>query len=245
MKRTAIVLLWAALALPVSPVWAGMFDDNEARQRVEDLRGNLDALTERVERIGRNQIDFVNQSEVFKTELADIRGQLEVLLNELEMAQKRQRDFYIDLDTRLRKLEAAPQPPEAGRPAAADPVQEGRDYEAALDLFKARKYKEANTAFMAFTKAWPGSSMLPSVHFWIASGYYQLKNFAAAADTFAMIATTWPSDVRAPDALLAQGNALTESGDTKGARGVLETLVAQYPNTAAAQTAKQQLTKKK
>jgi tol-pal system protein YbgF len=244
MKRTAIVLLWAALALPVSPAFAGIFDDDEARQRIEDLRVSFDALTERVEQFGRNQIDFVNQSEAFKAELASIRGQLEVLLNELETAQKRQRDFYIDLDTRLRKLEAATQTFDAGR-SAADPLQEGRDYEAALDLFKARKYKEANTAFMAFTKTWPNSSLLPSAHFWIASGYYQLKNFAAAADTFAMIAMTWPEDIRAPDALLAQGNALTESGDAKGARKVLETLVAQYPNTAAAQTAKQQLTKKK
>jgi tol-pal system protein YbgF len=242
MKRTAIVFLWAALALPVSPVCAGIFDDDEARQRIEDLRVSFEALTERVNRVSQNQVDFANQSEALKSELANIRGQLEVLLNDLDATQKRQRDFYVDLDTRLRKLEAAA--PEA-KSAAGDAVQEQRDYEAALDLFKARKYKESNAAFTAFAKAWPNSSLLPSVHFWIASGYYQLRNFSAAADTFAMLALTWPNDARAPDSLLWQSNALAEAGDAKAARKVLETLVAQYPNAPATQTAKQQLAKKK
>jgi tol-pal system protein YbgF len=247
MKRSAIVLL-AALALPASPVLAGMFDDDEARQRIEKLRVDLDAVTERVDRAGKNQIDFANQSEALKSDLARIRGQMEVLLNEIETTQKRQRDFYVDLDTRLRKLEtaAAAPTPEArpAEPAKPDPAQEGRDYEAALGLFKAGKYKEANAAFMAFIKAWPSSSLLPNAHYWAASSHYQLKEFKTAAEIFAKVAATWPNDAKAPDSLLAQGNALSEAGDAKGAKKVLETLVAQYPTTTAAQTARQRLKKK-
>lgn len=246
MKRSAIVLL-AALALP-APVLAGMFDDNEARQRIEKLRTDLDAVTERVDRAGKNQIDFANQSEALKSDLANIRGQLEVLLNEIETTQKRQRDFYVDLDTRLRKLEtaAAAPAPEAkpAEPAKPDPAQEGRDYEAALGTFKAGKYKEADAAFVAFIKTYPSSGLLPNAHYWAASSHYQLKDFNKAAEMFAKVAATWPNDAKAPDALLAQGNALSEAGDSKGARKVLEALVAQYPATTAAQTAKQRLKKK-
>ena len=53
-----------------------------------------------------------------------IRGQIEVLTYELTEAQKRQRDLYVDLDSRMRKLEAAPAPPRAAaarRGAAAPP----------------------------------------------------------------------------------------------------------------------------
>lgn len=247
MKRAAIALL-VALAWPAQPVLAGMFDDNEARQRIEKLRTDVDALTERVERGSKNQIDFANQMEALKSDLARIRGQLEVLLNDIETTQKRQRDFYVDLDTRLRKLEtaAAAPPPEAkpAEPARPDPAQEGRDYEAALGTFKAGKYKDAGAAFTAFIKAWPSSSLLPNAHYWAASSHYQLKDYKTAAEMFAKVAATWPNDPKAADALLAQGNALNEAGDHKGARKVLETLVAQYPASSAAQTAKQRLKKK-
>jgi tol-pal system protein YbgF len=167
----------------------------------------------------------------------------------METTQKRQRDFYIDLDSRLRKLEAAaaPPPPET-KPAEGatkgDPAQETREYEAALGMFKAAKYKEAGTAFMAFVKAHPGSSLLPNAYYWTASSHYQMKDFAKAADAFAKVAATWPNDPKAADALLAQGNALAEAGDAKGSKKALEALVAQYPASQAAQTAKQRLKKK-
>jgi tol-pal system protein YbgF len=247
MKRSAIVLL-VALALPAPSVLAGMFDDTEARQRIEKLRTDVDAVTERVERASKNQIDFANQSEALKSDLARIRGQMEVLLNEIETTQKRQRDFYVDLDTRLRKLETAAVAPapeaKPAEPAKLDPAQEGRDYEAALGLFKAGKYKEADAAFLGFVKTWPSSSLLPNAHYWAASSHYQLKDFNKAAEMFAKVAANWPNDAKAPDALLAQGNALSEAGDGKGAKKVLEALVAQYPATTAAQTAKQRLKKK-
>lgn len=247
MKWSAIILL-AALALPAQPVLAGIFDDSEARQRIEKLRTDLDALNARVDRAGKNQMDFANQSEALKTDLARIRGQMEVLLNEIEATQKRQRDFYVDLDTRLRKLEtAAAAPPPEAKPAETtkvDPAQEGRDYEAALGTFKAGKYKEAGSAFMAFIKAYPGSSLLPNAHYWAASSHYQLKEFGKAAEMFAKVAATWPNDPKAADALLAQGNALSETGDAKGSKKVLEALIAQYPASSAAQTAKQRLKKK-
>lgn len=247
MKRSAIVLL-AVLALPAPPVFAGLFDDKEARAAVERLRVDVDALTERVERASRNQIDFANQSEALKSDLARLRGQMEVLLNEIEATQKRQRDFYVDLDTRLRKLEtnAVAPVPEARAPEATrlDPAQEGRDYEAALGLFKAGKYKEADAAFLGFIKAWPSSSLLPNAHYWAASSHYQLKDYKTAAEMFAKVSATWPNDPKAPDAMLAQSNSLSEAGDAKSARKVLDTLVAQYPTSSASQTAKQRLKKK-
>ena len=51
-------------------------------------------------------IQLMNQVETLQAELNRLRGQLEVLSNGLENAQKRQRDMYLDLDTRLRRIEA-------------------------------------------------------------------------------------------------------------------------------------------
>lgn len=95
-----------------------------------------------------------------------MRGQLEVMTNDLDQAQKRQRDFYVDLDTRLRKIGIVRS--DCGRqpvPAAVDPANETRDHEAALNLSQSRETKEAANGFVAFIKAYPKSSFLPSAHF--------------------------------------------------------------------------------
>jgi tol-pal system protein YbgF len=50
-------------------------------------------------------IQLMNQIEGVQAEIGKLRGQLEVLSNGLDNAQKRQRDMYLDLDTRLRRIE--------------------------------------------------------------------------------------------------------------------------------------------
>lgn len=246
MRRLLPLVLLAA----VLPARAGLFDDDEARARIErmraELRAETAALSQRVDQAAKNQLDFANQAEALKADVARLRGQMEVLLNDVDAAQKRQRDFYVDLDGRLRKLEnaaaaEAAKPPEPPKP---DPMQETRDYEAALGSFKAAKYGDANTAFLAFIKNHPNSGLLPNAWYWAGSSHFQMKEYAKAADAFAKVAATWPNDAKAPDAMLAQGNALAESGNAKGARQVFEKLIAQYPASPAAQTAKQRLKKK-
>ena len=234
MRALALILL-VALALPAQ---AGKFDDDVARERIEKLRGELAAQSQRIDLAAKNQIDFANQSESLRAELANIRGQLEVLLNDMDATQKRQRDFYVDLDSRLRKLEGGTAPA-----AENDPAQETRDYEAALSAFKNGKYKDAIAGFQAFVTAHASSSLLPNAYYWTASGHYQMKDYRKAADVFAKVAATWPNDPKAPDSLLAQANALGEAGDVKGSKKVLEALITLYPGSPAAQTAKQRLRK--
>lgn len=236
MSRRALILL-AALALPAH---AGMFDDDVARQRIDKLRTEVDDLTGRIEQTTRNQLDFSNQAEALRSDVARLRGQIEVLLNDMEATQKRQQDFYIDLDNRLRKLEGAGTTADTKAPEA-DPAKEARDYEAALNAFKGGKYREAIASFQSFIQGHPNSELLPNAHFWTASSHFQMKEYQKAADIFAKVAATWPQSQKAPDALLAQGNALGEYGDAKGSKKVLEALVAQYPGSTAAQTAKQRL----
>lgn len=246
MKRALLAAcLAAALA---APAHAGLFDDEEARQRTEKLRKDFDELGKRVDLASQNQIDFANQAEMLKADVARLRGQIEVILYDLDQTQKRQKDFYVDLDTRLRKLETVPEAakPEgtaeaAPKAAAIDPANETRDYEAALTAFKGAKYKDALAAFQGFIKNYPESTLQASAHYWAASSNYQLKNYPQAAELFGAVATKWPNDAKAPDALLAQANAQLEAGDAKSARKALETLVEKYPTATATPSAKARL----
>lgn len=242
------VLVWSG----APAVHAGLFDDDEARARLDALRKEVGEHFAQIDAASatttRNQLDLSNQIEQIKADLAKLRGQIEVLGYEVENAQKRQKDFYLDLDGRLRKIETAASKDAAAEnapPAApADPAAEMRDFEAALTFFKGARYKEALGAFDAFIKDNPKSTLLASAHFWEASAHYQLRAYAKAAELFGKVSATWPADPKAADAMLGQANSLQEAGDAKEARKVLEQLVARYPSSGAAQAARPRLKKK-
>jgi len=132
---------WMALVLALAAhgAHAGLFDDEEARKRItqtnerlealqRDLDARLLALDQQIKGLGL--VELFNQVEAIKADIARIRGQIEVLTHELTESQKRQRDLYVDLDSRMRKLEAGPgtsvpapvvegPPPVGGLPANA------------------------------------------------------------------------------------------------------------------------------
>ena len=234
------VLLSAALPLPAQ---AGLFDDDEARNRIEQLRVEVTDLNKRADTVNRNQIDFANQVETIKTDIAKLRGQIEVLTYELEAAQKRQKDFYVDLDNRLRKIEQPPADTKAEAPKA-DPALETRDYEAALAGLKGSKFKEAGASFLAFIKTYPNSSLAASAHYWGGYAHAQAKDHAVAAELFGKFAATWPNDERAPSALESRVASLETGRDLKGAKATLEQLAERYPNSEAGKRAKLRLKKK-
>jgi tol-pal system protein YbgF len=130
------VLAGVALLLAAHVAQAALFDDDEARRRIESTNVRLSQLQRQIEdRLavleqqlkGQGLADLSNQIEQLQGDLAKLRGQIEVVTYELEQAQKRQRDLYVDLDTRLRKLEtaAAQAPPanpaDAGAPPGTPP----------------------------------------------------------------------------------------------------------------------------
>jgi tol-pal system protein YbgF len=100
---------------------AGLFDDDEARKQIKQLAEKIDAqnkdnetrftkLDESIKNLGI--IQLLNQIEALNSEIAKLRGQVEVLANQNELLQKRQKDFYLDIDTRLRALEGGNAPPQ-------------------------------------------------------------------------------------------------------------------------------------
>src|SRR4030095_4729788 len=112
-RRVALALAVAAFA---QASHAALFDDDEARKRIADTNTRLTQVQKQLEdRIAalegqlRSQglVELFNSVEQIKGDIARLRGQVEVLTYELEQAQKRQRDLYVDLDSRVRKIEGA------------------------------------------------------------------------------------------------------------------------------------------
>lgn len=243
MRRLPLSFLIAGLVS--SAAHAGLFDDDVARRQLAELKNQTEA---RLEQQSRAQLELAAQIQRQSDEMARLRGQIETLVYEVEQAKKRQQDFYLDLDSRVRALEPSPDAvavdPAAPAKSAADPAKAGQAYDAALELFKAAKYKEAATAFAALVEQHPDSALAPNAQFWLGNAWYAQRNCAKAIDAQRVVATRYPNSDKAPDALLSIATCQQEIGNAKAATGTLTVLVEKYPAAPAADKARQRLKKK-
>ena len=106
-KSSLAAAFVAAFSLLPLQSQAALFEDEEARIAILEIRARLNNMQSEINAKAdkTNSLDLNNQNEQLRQEIARLRGQVEILTNELANAQKRQKDFYVDLDGRLRKLE--------------------------------------------------------------------------------------------------------------------------------------------
>jgi len=251
MKLRALLLL--VLCLVAGVARAGIFDDEQARQAVANLRDQVEAnqkaaearLT-KLEALAQNRtFDFAKQLDEFKQELARMRGQIEVQGHQIDTLDQRQKDLYTDLDARLRKLEASAKAQETPAANPPDPVLEGKAYEAALNQFKLGNYQASVAGFQSFLTNYPDSQQVSSAQYWIGNAYYALRDYKMAIAAQQKVLASWPNSTKAPDALLNIASCQAEMGATRTARETLHTLVKKYPGTPAAEQAKQRLAGKR
>lgn len=249
MRRAACAAFLAAwLALPAAA--QGIFDDNIARARIEELRRQVEATSKLFEeRLAKAEdrralIELASLIEALRFEIARMRGQLELLQNQAETADKRGKDLYVDIDTRLRKLEqskeaaaAADKPPAEAAPLAG----ESKAYEAALNQFKLGNYPLAVSAFQGFLVTYPSSKLAPSAQYWIGNAYFAQRDYKQAIAAQQRVLAAWPEDAKAPDALLNIASAQDAMGDRRGAQKTLEGVLVKYPQSPAAASARQRL----
>ena len=261
----------ALLALAVAfPARAGLFDDDEARRRIEALRTELaqqgkdnEVRIARLEELIRNigVVELVRQLEQMNGEIARLRGSLEVLANENQQLQKRQRDFYLDLDSRMKRLEGAPATTGTTPPLVTDvpaattaataavprvptkeeQAREMKAYDAASNLFRRNDFRSAIDAFRAFVKDYPDSQLAVNAGYWIGISYANLRDYRNALSAQQDILARFPQSAKAPDAMLAIAAIQIEQGDAGSARNTLEDIIARYPGSDAAGKARTRL----
>lgn len=242
--RFALASLALALWLPLQ-AQAGILSDDEARKAILDLRTKVEALARDLNsRIDTKSdktaaLEMVNRNEELMSEMAKLRGQLEVLSNEVSNTQKRQKDFYTDLDARIRKLEPR-QVTIDGQEAAVAP-DEQTTYETAMATFKAGDYKNAAVQLGDFVRRYPASNYASSAQYWLGSAFYAQRDCKKAIAAQQVVVSTYENSPKAPDAMLNIGTCYAELKDKKSATKAMKDLIAKYPDSAAAQAARDQL----
>ena len=267
-------LLLAGLYVVDSQAHAGLFTDDEARSQIQQLEARISKLeeiskqqsetnkqqietnkqqTEAGKQQTRSMLDMQSQIEAQNTELRRLRGQNEELVHNLQDAEKRQKDFYIDLDNRIRHFEAV-EAAKAAEPPAPPPVKvteppvvadevavENRAYEAAHGLFKAGSHQKAITAFQEFLKKFPESVYVPNANYEMGSAYFALKDYKNALTSYQILVSMYSFSPKAPDAMLGIADCQRELKDVASAKKTLKQIIAKYPGSEIADEARKRL----
>jgi tol-pal system protein YbgF len=240
--RGAIALI-ALLALTVVlPAHAGLFDDDEARKQIIVLRNQLtetqkalDARLGELESQARNRsiIDLFNQVETLRAEFARLRGQIELIQNELETAQKRQRDLYVDLDGRMRKIEAQQQAAAQSTPPTGSigGVLAG----APTTSPQAPVSEPVRGAPQAVVVAPPAVDAAAEQRAYDQGlDHFRAGRFGEAVTAFQLFIRNYPRSPLASSAQYWIGNSLYAVRDFRGSMTAQRQLITQYPDSPKA-----------
>lgn len=243
------LLAWAAVSAQ-----AALFEDDEARRAILELRLRVDAQRQDFDKeasrasdenaqLRRSLLELQNQIETLRAELAQQRGRSEQLAREVAELQRQQKDMTQGVEERLRKFEPVK--------VSVDGIEfmaeqaEKRDFEAALALFRKGEFTAAQPAFAEFIKRYNLSGYVPSAFFWLGNAQYATRDYKEAMQNFRTLLTQAPDHLRAPEAVLSIANCQIELKDLKGARKTLDDLIKAYPQSEAATTAKERLARLK
>jgi len=244
-KFTKTVLVLAAFAALPLNASAGLFDDDEARRAILEMRDKVKKLEGDLKNLIDTKtdksatLDLIAQQERTMEEIARLRGQVELLANSIDVAAKREKDFYADLDARLRKLE----PREVtidGKTASVD-LAEQKAYDTGMQLFKDGDYKNAATALGDFVKRYPVSSYAPGAQYFLGSAYYAQGDCKSAIVAQQALVKNYGDSPKAADAMLNIASCQTELKAVNNAKKTLQDLIKAYPDSEAAATAKTRL----
>jgi tol-pal system protein YbgF len=217
----------------------------------------VDARLATVERVINNQglMNLVGQIEQAQRDLQSLRNDVETLQNEYDQGGTRQKQQYQDLDRRLQEIErslassrssfesrsvldgGALKPGELPVPGGTDRA----NYQAAFELLKQGRYKEANAALRQFRVAFPDSSLSDNAQYWLAETQYVSQAYDKALPEFQVVVDKFPESRKVPDALLKIGYCNYELKRYDAARKALRTVATNYPETTAARLANERL----
>ncbi|HAF43514.1 MAG TPA: tol-pal system protein YbgF [Gallionellaceae bacterium] len=243
--------LLACLCVASSSAMAGLFADDDARKQVKQLEARIVKLEQALasteqekEQYIRSTLDLQMQMEALNTELRKLRGQNEELIHSLQDAEKRQKDFYVDLDSRLRRFEGnepAASRPDSGKGVVADPAGENRTFEAAYSLYKAEKYQNAAAAFRDFLQSYPQSVHEANVLYWTGNSFFLLKECKSSIGSYQTLIEKHPDHPRVQEAMLNVAECQLSLKSKSAAQKTLKQLISQFPGSDASEKAKKRL----
>jgi tol-pal system protein YbgF len=233
------------------------------------------SLADRVSRLEQQAqkdqggVGMVNQMQQLQEQVRQQQGRIEELQHQLQQLEDKNKAQYVDVDSRIGRLEggnagaaagAAPTAsPAAGTPALAaassasagnptqaqggnaDPATVQAAYDVAFKALRAGDYVAASRDFRSFVQQYPNEALTPNAYYWLGESYYVTMNYPVALEAFQQLLKQFPQSEKAPDALLKVGYSQYELKQVDAAKATLTEVGTKYPGTNAANLAKERL----
>ena len=255
------LLLVSLVFLTAAPVFAQKLSLAERVTQLEQQAATQGSAS------GQANVELMNRLTQMQSEVQALRNQVEQLQNENEQIKQRNREQYVDLDTRLQRIEAGAAPVTGVAPAAAakpvaaaaakrpppttgkiapplpgaGPAPSAADeqaaYGSAFDALKRGEYVESARGFQAYLRSFPQGALAPNAWYWLGESYYVTQNFPIALESFESLLNQFPDSGKAPDALLKKGYCQIEMTDIGAGQQTLNRVINEYPGSDAARLA--------
>ena len=227
-----LAVVWALSVVVPLTSHAALFEDDEARLAILDLRQQVAGLQNAI-------IQLQNQLDESRRENSQLRGSNELLEKRIQELVEQQKSFYKDINNRLKNLE----PQQLEIEGVQGQVQPGEKeaYQEALNAFQDGNLKQSDAAFELFVKKYPESPYWPLAQFWLGNSNYAQKDYKGAIVALQAMIKRYPLHARVPDALLTLANSQVESGQKAAGKKTLEHLLEKHADSEAASHAKQAL----
>ena len=145
-------------------------------------------------------------------------------------------------DTRVAVIPKEPvSRPQKPAPAPRPPDPE-EDYTKAIRVLRdERNFTKARGLLNGFISKYPKHELADDAQYWIGQSYYQEKNFERAILAFNKVQVDFANGDKAPEALLLEALSFLHIDDRASAMELLGQVIAKYPDSSAASTARKRL----
>lgn len=206
-----------------------------------------------------NGLALVNQIQSMRDQMQQMQGQIEELQHQLQQLQQTSKDQYVDLDSRVGKLEhsqpaptgsssaaptapvapvasATPKAPTPPPPAtSASPVDQAAAqaaFDAAFKSLRGGNYVDSARGFRAFIDKYPDSPLVPNAYYWLGSSYQVTQNYKPAQTAFETLLRKYPDSPKAGEAQLRIADCQIALKDYPAARTTLQAVIKAHPGTS-------------
>lgn len=235
----------------------------QMNQRLADQQREIQRLQDSMDRLKRDQRQFLEQARLRDAETDQRISDLETQLKQLKGG------------TALGSIPSMPVPPTPIEPQAvpsesqeaavpkktmptvsgngsatqssqkmeihAATAEENTAYQGAFAMMRAAKYSESIAQFEAFLQKYPASSLASNASYWAGEGYLIKKAYDKALNAFDVVIKQYPGSPKEPDAMLRAADALQNLQKPKEAEALYQQLIERFPETRAAKSAQKRL----
>lgn len=206
-----------------------------------------------------------NQIQGLRDQMRQMQGEIEVLQHQLQQSQQSGKDQYVDLDSRISKLEHAQSAPAASAPVAsaaaparptassappaasaappskADEAASQAAYDAAFKALRAGNYVASAQGFRAFIDKYPSSPLVSNAYYWLGGSYYVTQNYKPALAAFQTLLQKYPSSSKAAESQLRIADCQIGLKDFAAARATLAAVIKAHPGTPIEKRARERM----